>query len=53
MSMGILVVLMDGVPRGLRPYIGLIFQLTDAFPGGWCPATRVSALTHTRSNLAP
>ena len=50
--MGILVVLMDGVPRGLRPYIGLIFQLTDAFPGGWCPATRVAALAHTRSSLA-
>jgi uncharacterized protein (DUF1330 family) len=50
--MGILVVLMAGVPRGLRPCIGLIFQLTDAFPGRGRPATRVAALAHTRSSLA-
>ena len=33
-------------------YIGLIFQLTDAFPGRGRPATRVAALVHTRSNPA-
>src|SRR5215471_461749 len=44
--------LMAGVPRGLRHLYRVDLPADRCLPARRRPATRVSALTHTRSNLA-